>query len=404
MAGKTSPSWSRGAFKLYKCLVSFDCFWSGPALSTKKCTNTENIHWIDYFIFYSTVQILVFPMEKLTCLSADFKGIQFYVPCDFDVTDDVSVFTVRELHLVAIGKFYFKHVSNQFHLNLNKKNIFVKKYNIPDKSIHSIFFCFRFLTLTSAPLSRGFCISRFSSPQHPAAFELQTITDPSASSLNRGLKCRAIWSSSQPRSIWNLSAFSWKQKCANYGSWCKKSTTSSSKNAVHGRKHARCVWMAHLSASCRMNNFTLSWSPALRLAFFNSSCWEEQHRQGFGVSLIVYQSSFKRLRYFYVKGRSQDWEWVKPTMFILNHRRRVTEVMKEGQVWAHSPRSCRTRYVFVMVHCKNAYIKWNETKAFQEEAENIDSALLNCTDGQLILKLRQISSAMCDFLVTHWLF
>lgn len=60
-------------------------------------------------------------MEKLACLSADFQGIQFYVPCDFDVTDDVSVFAVGELHLVAIGKFYFKHVSNQFHLNLHKK-------------------------------------------------------------------------------------------------------------------------------------------------------------------------------------------------------------------------------------------------------------------------------------------
>lgn len=131
-------------------------------------------------------------MEKLACLSADFQGIQFYVPCDFDVTDDVSVFTVGELHLVAIGKFYFKHVSNQLHLNLHKKKLFFfcRKYNKTDKSIH--FIHFRFLTLASAPLSRGFCISRFSSPQHPAAFELQTITDPSASSLNRGLKCRAI--------------------------------------------------------------------------------------------------------------------------------------------------------------------------------------------------------------------
>lgn len=69
-------------------------------------------------------------MEKLACLSADFQGIQFYVPCDFDVTDDVSVFTVGELHLVAIGKFYFKHVSNQLHLNLHKKKHFFFVENI----------------------------------------------------------------------------------------------------------------------------------------------------------------------------------------------------------------------------------------------------------------------------------
>lgn len=147
-------------------------------------------------------------MEKLTRLSADFKRIQFNVSCDFDVTDHVSVFAVGEPHLVAVGKFYFERVSNQFHLNLHTNKQFCRK--CIHKSNGSIrFIHFRFLTLASVPLSRGFCISRFSSPQHPAAFELQTITAPSASSLNRGLKCRAIWSSSPPRSIWNLSTFSW---------------------------------------------------------------------------------------------------------------------------------------------------------------------------------------------------
>lgn len=32
----------------------------------------------------------------------------------------------------------------------------------------------------------------------------------------------------------------------------------------------------YLSASCGINPFTFSWSPALRLAFFNSSCWDSQ--------------------------------------------------------------------------------------------------------------------------------
>ncbi len=62
-----------------------------------------------------------------------------------------------------------------------------------------------FLTLTSVPLCRGLCISRFSSPQQPADFELQTRTAPSAASWKRGLKCSARSSASQPRSIWNLS-------------------------------------------------------------------------------------------------------------------------------------------------------------------------------------------------------
>lgn len=61
--------------------------------------------------------------ETFACLLADFKGMQFYVARDFDVTDDVNVFTVGELHVVAIGKFYFKRISNQFHLNLHKKKL-----------------------------------------------------------------------------------------------------------------------------------------------------------------------------------------------------------------------------------------------------------------------------------------
>lgn len=60
------------------------------------------------------------------------------------------------------------------------------------------------ITFTSLPLSRGFCISRFSSPQQPAVFELHTRTAPSQSSWKRGLKCSARSSELHPRSIWNL--------------------------------------------------------------------------------------------------------------------------------------------------------------------------------------------------------
>lgn len=67
-------------------------------------------------------------MEKLARLSADFKGVQFNVPCDFDVADDVHVFTVGEPHLVAIRKFYFKNISDQFHLDLHKKKQFCRTY------------------------------------------------------------------------------------------------------------------------------------------------------------------------------------------------------------------------------------------------------------------------------------
>lgn len=62
------------------------------------------------------------------------------------------------------------------------------------------------------PLCRGLCISRFSSPQQPAVFELQTRTAPSVSSWKRGLKCSARSSASQPRSIWNLSGSENKQQ------------------------------------------------------------------------------------------------------------------------------------------------------------------------------------------------
>lgn len=62
---------------------------------------------------------------QMSCLSADFNGSQFYVPCDFDVADDVNAFTVGELDLVSIGKFHLKHVSNQFHLNLRQKRHFL---------------------------------------------------------------------------------------------------------------------------------------------------------------------------------------------------------------------------------------------------------------------------------------
>lgn len=62
---------------------------------------------------------------QMSCFSADFNGSQFYVPCDFNVADDVSAFTVGEVDHVSIGKFHLKHVSNQFHLNLHQKRHFL---------------------------------------------------------------------------------------------------------------------------------------------------------------------------------------------------------------------------------------------------------------------------------------
>lgn len=154
-------------------------------------------------------------------LLADLEGGKFEIPCDSDVADDVHAVTVGEVDLLSIWKLHLKHVSSQLQCNLEKQErkacysdtFFFIFYAM--KLCHTSKQCFTVsshlqntspdsLTLTSEPLCRGLCSSRCSSPQQPEALELHTSTAPSESSWKRGLKCSAMSSASQPRSIWNL--------------------------------------------------------------------------------------------------------------------------------------------------------------------------------------------------------